>query len=159
MKTWTNDQNGYPPNGGGGGLGCECSSPEEPELFLISLISDASTVTAKNIEMEGMRGGAFTISQCTRFSGAPGTGNCTNSQFQIRDLEVRNARGTTKDKRVASFQCSAVAPCTDISLYDIDVRFSNGTAAPDYLCGNVVNPQGFTCTGPPCVGGSATGGC
>ncbi|KAG8164419.1 hypothetical protein KVR01_006337 [Diaporthe batatas] len=141
VKTWTNDQNGYPPNGGGGGLGY------------------ASNVVAKNIEMEGMRGGAFTISQCTRFSGAPGTGNCTNSQFQVRDLEVRNARGTTKDKRVASFQCSAVAPCTDISLHDIDVRFSNGTAAPDYLCGNVVNPQGFTCTGPPCVGGSATGGC
>lgn len=109
--------------------------------------------------MESMRGGAFTISQCTRFSGAPGTGNCTNSQFQIRNLEVRNARGTTKSSNVASFQCSAVAPCTDIGLYDIDVRFSNGTAAPGYLCGNVVNPEGFECTGPPCVGGSATGGC
>lgn len=23
FKTWTDDQNGYPPNGGGGGLGCE----------------------------------------------------------------------------------------------------------------------------------------
>lgn len=23
VKTWTDDQNGYPPNGGGGGLGCE----------------------------------------------------------------------------------------------------------------------------------------
>jgi hypothetical protein len=22
FKTWTDDQNGYPPNGGGGGLGC-----------------------------------------------------------------------------------------------------------------------------------------
>lgn len=109
--------------------------------------------------MQGMRGGAFTISQCTRFSGAPGTGNCTNSQFQVRGLEVRGARGTTKNKNVASFQCSAVAPCTDIGLYDIDVGFSNGTAAPDYLCGNVVNPLGFECTGPPCVGGSATGGC
>lgn len=119
----------------------------------------ASDIQASNLEMEGMRGGAFTISQCTRFSGAPGTGNCTNSQFQIRNLEVRNVRGTTKSKNVASFQCSAVAPCTDIGLYDIDVRFTNGTAAPGYLCGNVVNPEGFECTGPPCVGGSATGGC
>lgn len=25
VKTWTDDQNGYPPNGGGGGLGCRCS--------------------------------------------------------------------------------------------------------------------------------------
>lgn len=23
FKTWTDDQNGYPPNGGGGGLGCK----------------------------------------------------------------------------------------------------------------------------------------
>lgn len=23
VKTWTDDQNGYPPNGGGGGLGCK----------------------------------------------------------------------------------------------------------------------------------------
>lgn len=129
------------------------------ELFLMLFVPVASDVQASNLEMEGMRGGAFTISQCTRFSGAPGTGNCTNSQFQIRNLEVRNVRGTTKNKNVASFQCSAVAPCTDIGLYDIDVRFSNGTAAPGYLCGNVVNPEGFECTGPPCVGGSATGGC
>lgn len=28
VKTWTGDQNGYPPNGGGGGLGCE-----SPSLF------------------------------------------------------------------------------------------------------------------------------
>lgn len=129
------------------------------ELFLMLSVPVASDIQASNLEMEGMRGGAFTISQCTRFSGAPGTGNCTNSQFQIRNLEVRNARGTTKSKNVASFQCSAVAPCTDIGLYDIDVRFTNGTAAPGYLCGNVVNPEGFECTGPPCVGGSATGGC
>lgn len=129
------------------------------ELSLMLFIPVASDVNANNLEMEGMRGGAFTISQCTRFSGAPGTGNCTNSQFQIRNLEVRNVRGTTKNKNVASFQCSAVAPCTDIGLYDIDVRFTNGTAAPGYLCGNVVNPEGFECTGPPCVGGSATGGC
>jgi polygalacturonase len=24
LKTWTGDQVGYPPNGGGGGLGCKC---------------------------------------------------------------------------------------------------------------------------------------
>lgn len=26
FKTWTADQNGYPPNGGGGGLGCESTT-------------------------------------------------------------------------------------------------------------------------------------
>lgn len=26
VKTWTDDRNGYPPNGGGGGLGCKIST-------------------------------------------------------------------------------------------------------------------------------------
>ena len=65
----------------------------------------------------------------------------------------------TKDKRVVSLQCSAVAPCTDIELSGIDLRFSNGTAAPSYLCGNVVGNKGWECTGKACEGGSATGGC
>ncbi|KAF4547787.1 putative glycosyl hydrolases family 28 protein 6 [Elsinoe fawcettii] len=141
FKTWTNDQVGYPPNGGGGGRGF------------------ASDISANNLEVSRMRGGVFTISQCTRFSGAPGVGNCTNSQFQIRNLDIRNAYGTTGNKNIASFQCSAVAPCTNIGLFDIDIDLNNGTSAKDYLCGNVVNPSGFNCTGPPCVGGSSTGGC
>lgn len=118
-------------------------------------------MAASNLQVEGLRGGAVTISQCTRFSGAPGSGNCTNSEFQIRDLVIDGLRGTTSDKtgRVASFQCSVVAPCTNLALLDVDVRFSNGSDAGAYLCGNVVNPIGFNCTGPACEGGSSTGGC
>lgn len=113
----------------------------------------------KNLTVQGMRGAAFAISQCTRFRGAPGVGNCTNSQFQIRDITVDGMVGTTKSSRVASLQCSAVAPCTNIGLFDVDLEFANGTSATSYLCGNAVNPQGFNCTGTPCVGGSATGEC
>ncbi|KAF2222332.1 putative exo-polygalacturonase [Elsinoe ampelina] len=141
VKTWTNDQVGYPPNGGGGGLGF------------------ASDITARNLAITRSRGGVFTASQCTRFSGAPGVGNCTNSAFQIRNVEIRNATGTTNNKNILSFQCSAVAPCTNIGLFDVDIRLGNGTMARDYLCGNLVGPRGFECTGLPCVGGSATGGC
>lgn len=141
VKTWTNDQNGYPPNGGGGGLGY------------------AANMTLRNLTTTGLRGGAFTISQCTRFSGAPGQGNCTNSKFQIRDVEISGLTGTTKDQRVASLQCSAVAPCTNITLGGIDLTFNNGTRAGSYLCGKVVGNIGWNCTGAPCVGGSATGGC
>ncbi|KAI3531931.1 exo-rhamnogalacturonase B [Colletotrichum filicis] len=141
FKTWTDDQNGYPPNGGGGGLGF------------------ASDMSFKNLTVQGMRGAAFAISQCTRFRGAPGVGNCTNSQFQIRDITLNGMVGTTKSSRVASLQCSAVAPCTNIGLFDVDLEFANGTAATSYLCGNAVSPQGFNCTGAPCVGGSATGEC
>jgi hypothetical protein len=116
-------------------------------------------MTVKNLTVSGLRGAAFAISQCTRFSGAPGVGNCTNSGFQIRDITVDGVKGTTTSSRVASFQCSAVEPCTNIGLLDIDLELANGTAATDYLCGNVVSPRGFTCTGPVCVGGSDTGEC
>ncbi|KAH8891777.1 pectin lyase-like protein [Thozetella sp. PMI_491] len=141
FKTWTNDQNGYPPNGGGGGLGF------------------ASDMVFTNMTATGLRGAAFAISQCTRFSGAPGVGNCTNSQFQIRNVKLSGLTGTTKSTRAASLQCSAVAPCTDIELSDFDLYLTNGTAATEYLCGNVVSPHGFNCTGPVCTGGSATGEC
>ncbi|KAH7069731.1 extracellular exo-polygalacturonase-like protein [Paraphoma chrysanthemicola] len=141
VKTWTNDQNGYPPNGGGGGRGY------------------AQNMVMKNLTIEGMRGAAFSISQCTRFSGAPGVGNCTNSQFQVRDVEISGMKGTTRDRRTVSLQCSAVAPCTDIALDGIDLKYSNGTSVRNFLCGNVVGNKGWNCTGPVCVGGSATGGC
>ncbi|KAL2854591.1 pectin lyase fold/virulence factor [Aspergillus pseudodeflectus] len=139
FKTWTDDQNGYPPNGGGGGLGY------------------ASDMLFKNLQTTDMRGSAVAISQCTRFRGAPGQGNCTNSQFQIRDITIANLKGTTESERVTSFQCSAVAPCTNIGMFGIDLEFANGTAAEEYLCGNVKDPRGFECTGEVCVGGSATG--
>ncbi|KAJ5746979.1 uncharacterized protein N7511_008675 [Penicillium nucicola] len=141
IKTWTADQNGYPPNGGGGGLGF------------------ASDMKLTNLTTTGLRGAAFAISQCTRFSGAPGQGNCTNSEFQIKNVQINGLSGTSKSTRVASLQCSAVAPCTNIAIRDSTLLLSNGTAAESYLCGNVVNPVGFNCTGSPCVGGSATGEC
>ncbi|KAJ5764546.1 hypothetical protein N7533_003227 [Penicillium manginii] len=141
VKTWTDDQNGYPPNGGGGGLG-----------YL-------SGVEVTNLNATGLRGAAFAVSQCTRFSGAPGVGNCTNSQFQIKNVAIKNLSGTTKSTRVASLQCSAVAPCSNITIADVDLRLANSTLASDYLCGNLINPMGFTCTGDVCVGGSATGEC
>ncbi|KAJ5111504.1 pectin lyase fold/virulence factor [Penicillium argentinense] len=141
FKTWTNDQNGYPPNGGGGGLGY------------------ASDMIFEDLKVTGLRGAAIAISQCTRFSGAPGQGNCTNSKFQIRDIKMVDLNGTTESPNVASFQCSAVAPCTDIGLFDIHLKLSNGTEASQYLCGNVENARGFECTGAACVGSSATGEC
>ncbi|KAL4946308.1 hypothetical protein BDV06DRAFT_218438 [Aspergillus oleicola] len=139
FKTWTDDQNGYPPNGGGGGLGY------------------ASNMLFRNLSATDLRGSAVAISQCTRFSGAPGDGNCTNSQFQIKDITVANLTGTTESVRVASLQCSAVAPCTNIGLLGIDLELSNGTQAESYLCGNVERPRGFNCTGEVCEGGSSTG--
>ncbi|KAF2969627.1 hypothetical protein GQX73_g3884 [Xylaria multiplex] len=121
--------------------------------------ADAADMGFTNLETADLRGAAVAISQCTRFSGAPGQGNCTSSQFQIRDITITGLKGTTKSSRVASLQCSAVAPCTNISILDAELEFSNGTVASEYLCGNVKDQKGWECTGEVCVGGSATGEC
>ena len=113
----------------------------------------------KNLTAKGLRGAAFAVSQCTRFSGAPGKGNCTNSEFQIKNVVIDGLSGTSKSTRVASLQCSAVEPCTNITMVNTSLHLDNGTAANGYLCGNVIDPTGFECTGVPCVGGSATGEC
>ncbi|KAH7014301.1 galacturan 1,4-alpha-galacturonidase B [Microdochium trichocladiopsis] len=149
VKTWTNDQNGYAPNGGGGGLGF------------------ASNISITNVHATALRAGAFTISQCTRFWGAPGDGNCTNSRFQVRDITIDGMTGTSRSSVVTSLQCSAVAPCEDISIRNVDIALlsgpgsggSGGKDAGEYLCGNALDLQGFNCTGTPCVGGSAIGEC
>lgn len=114
----------------------------------------------KNLTAISLRGAAVAISQCTRFIGAPGDGNCTNSQFQIKDVTVADLSGTTESGPVTSFQCSAVAPCTRLGVFGVDLEYAGGNGiAEEYLCGNVVDPRGFECTGEPCVGGSSTGEC
>ncbi|KAH7143358.1 galacturan 1,4-alpha-galacturonidase B [Fusarium sp. MPI-SDFR-AT-0072] len=141
VKTWTDDRNRYPPNGGGGGRGY------------------TKEIVAKNLRVSEMRGAAFAISQCTRFKGAPGDSNCTNSKFQARDITIAGLHGTTNSKRVASLQCSPLAPCTGLGLFGVDLKKSDGKTAEEYLCGNVKGNRGFECTGKVCEGGISTGEC
>lgn len=121
------------------------------------MVIDASDMTFSDLAATGLRGPAFAISQCTTFSGT--AGNCTSSKFQLLDLSFKDISGTSTSDDVASFQCSAVKPCENIQVTGVDLVSSNGTRVDQYLCGNVEDPRGFTCTGEVCVGGSATGGC
>ncbi|KAK7019135.1 alpha-L-rhamnosidase rgxB [Favolaschia claudopus] len=201
FKTWTGDQNGFPPNGGGGGLGfcakgTDHSRPSPPSLRSGGPPNRAAQIGTLKPRSRGslwraplaltprhevvlafgslcsvpapssagvlspptaLRASIVAFSQCTTFSGAPA--NCTNSPFQIRDITVTGIQGTSNSPRVASLQCSAVAPCDNIALSEIDITLSNGTQISQYLCGNVENPRGFNCTGPVCVGPSAAGEC
>ncbi|KAF7169901.1 hypothetical protein CNMCM6106_004771 [Aspergillus hiratsukae] len=139
FKTWTGEQVNYPPNGGGGGLGY------------------ASDISGSNLYGYNLRGAPFTISQCTTFARA--ASNCTSSKFQIRNLRFADMTGSSKTDVVASFQCSAVKPCTNIQIENVNLQTPNGTMADEYLCGNVVGARGWNCTGKACEKPSATGGC
>lgn len=88
---------------------------------------------------------AFYITQCNSYSGF--TGKCDTSEFQISDIAIRSMGGTLKTDVVASMQCSGEVPCTDISIRDSMFKVNDGPIAKQYLCSNVVNPDGFECTG------------
>lgn len=49
IKTWTGVQEGYPPNGGGGGLGCKSMDFLHPVLGLEAIMLTLYFIDAKNI--------------------------------------------------------------------------------------------------------------
>jgi polygalacturonase len=73
IKSWTGANKGYPPNGGGGGIG------------------HAKNITFRNFDLENV-GIAWLITQCTFYDGAENADaphssegpDCTNSQFEVR---------------------------------------------------------------------------
>ena len=129
VKTWTGVSTGYPPNGGGGGLGY------------------ASNITFSDFKFDNATG-IFALTQCTSYNSA--SGGCDTSPFNIRDMRLLNWTGTASSDVVASIQCSAAAPCTGFEISGVDIVDTvNGTAPANYLCDSVVSPVGFNCTGPP----------
>lgn len=89
------------------------------------------------------------VTQCTSYNSA--TGNCDTSEFNIRDLTMRNWSGTTTSDVIAEIQCSAASPCTGITIEGMNgiIDTVNGTLPSNYLCSNVESPAGFNCTGEP----------
>lgn len=127
---------------------------------LLTSLLDASNMTVKHIVANEITGAAVSIGQCTTFSSSNTPTNCSNSEVQIHDIAVTNLTGTTTSSNVASLQCSAVKPCYNIELEDIDLRInSSATYATGYLCAEVEDAIGFSCTGSACVNSSATGEC
>ncbi|KAK8210374.1 hypothetical protein M8818_003544 [Zalaria obscura] len=132
VKTWTGVAKGYPPNGGGGGIG------------YASNLHFSNFTTHNNT-------GIFAITQCTSYNGA--TGGCDTSLFNIHNISLTGVTGTVADTDVvAVLQCSAASPCRGVSIEGVRLTdMVNGTVPAEYLCDSVVAPQGFGCTGP--VGG------
>ncbi|KAJ3915995.1 pectin lyase fold/virulence factor [Lentinula edodes] len=131
VKTWTGISTGYPPNGGGGGLGF------------------VSNITFTDFTLHNATG-IFLITQCTSYNGI--TGNCDTSKFNLRNIKVEKWKGFASSAVVGSMQCSAASPCTGIEIEDVEngiVDPVNGTRPVNYLCDSVVDPIGFNCTGPP----------
>jgi len=127
VKTWTGIQQGYPPNGGGGGLGY------------------AKNIVFRDFVANNTRYAIAQITQCTSYVGA--TGGCDTSKFQISNITWGPGVGNTVTGYLAELQCSAAAPCPNITLVDgLNSVETNGTERL-VTCSNVVDPT-FECTGP-----------
>ncbi|KAI1126887.1 family 28 glycoside hydrolase [Nemania abortiva] len=126
FKTWTGVSRGYPPNGGGGGLGY------------------AANITLSDFKLHNTSG-IFAITQYTSYNDA--RGECDTSKFNIRDVTLENWAGTTTSAVLAELQCSGASPCTGIKYNNVSAYIpSNNTMANHYLCGNVSETIGFECT-------------
>ncbi|KAI0021183.1 pectin lyase fold/virulence factor [Xylariomycetidae sp. FL0641] len=126
VKTWTGLNKGYPPNGGGGGFGY------------------AKNITFKGFELDNVSQ-AWLITQCTSYNGV--AGGCDTSEFKVEDMHWGDTVGTLKGNTVASLDCSAAAPCTNIDISNNNLTVAgSGDPATAFLCDNVEDPEGFACT-------------
>ncbi|GJN76460.1 glycoside hydrolase family 28 [Purpureocillium lilacinum] len=130
IKTWAGVSRGYPPNGGGGGVG------------------EAKDIVMENIVIERLRQQPFFSWQCENYSGWAGK-DCNSSKFKISNVAWRNVRGTVINdvKEAGSFQCSSAAGgCDNIEATNIDIKNVRGDVLDKYKCENVHSPKGFTCS-------------
>jgi hypothetical protein len=101
-------------------------------------------VTVSNVTVTRAQG-VFQINQCTHFRNGGQEGDCGTSRFQVRDISISKVSGAITKDSVGSLKCSPLAPCTGISIADIDVKKGSGGAVEKYSCANVINPRGFKC--------------
>ncbi|CAE6538634.1 unnamed protein product [Rhizoctonia solani] len=126
IKTWTGIQQGYPPNGGGGGTGV------------------VGNLAFTNFSLSRIRVMPVEITQCTSFQGA--TGGCDTSTLQISNITWGPMTGTTSYDVLASLQCSEAAVCKGLRFDNMSGIKGNSTSLK-VNCSNVENPVGFNCTG------------
>lgn len=131
LKTWGGVSRGYPPNGGGGGLG------------------DAYNITIEDIKLEGCRQQPLFAWQCENYEGHLGE-DCQTSKFKMRDFTAKDVSGwTNRDVAHAGwFQCSVKAGgCDNFTVENYRVsRGKGGKPQTAWHCENVHGSRGFTCT-------------
>ncbi|KAL3290716.1 glycoside hydrolase family 28 protein [Colletotrichum asianum] len=124
IKTWTGEQLGYPPNGGGAGLGCW-----------------------DNVTIYDAEQAPIYVMQCITYNGQQG--NCSSSLFDISNISFTNFRGTLQGSRIAYLQCSwAHGGCDDVRIENMNftnISVDPPTPATGYSCSNINDPEGFEC--------------
>ncbi|KAF5516007.1 Alpha-L-rhamnosidase rgxB [Colletotrichum siamense] len=123
------EQLGYPPNGGGAGLGY------------------AKNLRWDNVTIYDAEQAPIYVMQCITYNGQQG--NCSSSLFDISNISFTNFRGTLQGSRVAYLQCSrAHGGCDDVRIENMNftnISVDPPTPATGYRCSNINDPEGFEC--------------
>ena len=131
LKTWPGNQDGYPPNGGGGGIGY------------------AKNILIEDVYMDLGRGQVLYMEQCENYEGST-LQDCNSSTFKLEDVIWRNISGTTVATNLyaGDFLCSAAAGgCSNITVEDFTVKAQgSSTVLPIWHCEEMNDYYGFTCT-------------
>ncbi|OAA63131.1 exo-polygalacturonase [Cordyceps fumosorosea ARSEF 2679] len=131
LKTWGGNSKGFPPNGGGGGLG-----------FM-------SGIVLEDVKLRGVRKYPLFAWQCENYEGGLGR-DCQSSKFSMRDFTARGISGWAKDSvdHVGWFQCSVAAGgCSNFTVSDVHMtRGSGGDELTSWHCENMHEHAGFQCS-------------
>jgi len=125
IKTWTGVQQGFPPNGGGGGTG-----------FVRDIVWTNSTLS-------GITQAPAQITQCTTFSGA--VGQCDTSTLQISNITWSGLEGSIAGTGIAILKCSGAAACEELRIVDNDFTLSSNNSVGTFSCHAVASTEGFSC--------------
>lgn len=129
VKTWPGRQNGYPPNGGGGGKG------------------HGSNIIMEDITLHGTRQAPIWVWQCEHYEGDMGE-DCNSSEFSFSGLRYKDFKGTVAEgvTLAASLKCStAGAGCINVEVDGFEVTTSGGEELTDWWCSNTHVKRGFDC--------------
>lgn len=118
LKSWTGTVNGAPPTGGGGGGG------------------HVANVVARRFQLDPVNIPIHLYQTNGGHSGdAP-------SQLQFSNLTFEDWTGSSLANTVVDIECSAAAPCPNISFKNINVSVPSGQT-PAYIFKNAENVQGL----------------
>ncbi|KAM3466420.1 hypothetical protein NHJ6243_000803 [Beauveria neobassiana] len=130
LKTWGGNSKGYPPNGGGGGLGFR------------------SGIVVENIKLRGVRKYPLFAWQCENYEGGLGK-DCQSSKFQMHDFAARSVSGWGIENvsHAGWLQCSASSGgCNNFTVSDFHVtQGKGGDELKLWHCENMHDHTGFDC--------------
>lgn len=125
FKSWVGVSEGEPPQGGGGGTG------------------RVWNVTFSDVKVDNVTQAVY-VNKCY-YKVADQANYCDTSTLKFENMSFSNISGLVRSNYGISLNCSAKAPCQNMTFSNLNLEVANGTASKVY-CDNVESVTGVTCS-------------